>query len=297
MQAEQMHAVLGKPPDVLASNGSAAAFALPRQHTRDASRLAKLSGKLSRFVARHVRTKTLAMRNALPLVTFTFDDAPASACSIGARILEAHGARATFYIAGGGCGAASPGGRLASVDQLRALWRNGHEIGCHTFSHPAVSSISNQDLGCDLDRNQAILKKIDGELVARNFAYPYGDLSFRTKRYLERRFDSCRSLIRGVNAAIADLGALKTWPLENASVDRAKIIALIAETVRTRGWLIFSSHDVDAQPSRFGVSPEVLTMAVTIAQAAGCSFVTVAGALELMAGANPANIGRLDPSS
>jgi peptidoglycan/xylan/chitin deacetylase (PgdA/CDA1 family) len=284
MRAEQVRAMIGRPPDVLAASLPAAAFALPRQDTRDQSRLAKLSGKVSRFAARHVRMKTLAVRSARPLVTFTFDDAPASACGNGARILEQHGIRATYYIAGGGCGAQSPGGPLASVAQLQALWANGHEMGCHTFSHLAVSNVSNRELGRDLDRNRSALEDIGTALVARNFAYPYGDVSFRTKRYLERRFDSCRSLLRGVNAGIADLGALKTWPLENASLDRAKLVELIAETVRTRGWLIFSSHDVDAEPSRFGVSPDLLAMAVTTAQSAGCRFVTVAEALKILAG-------------
>ena len=65
--------------------------------------------KLSRFLARHIHTKTLPMRNERPLVTFTFDDVPASACSLGAPLLEQHGARGTFYVCGGGCGAESPG--------------------------------------------------------------------------------------------------------------------------------------------------------------------------------------------
>ena len=58
--------------------------------------------------------------------------------------------------------------------------------------------------------------------MVRNFAYPYGDLSVRTKRYLETRFDSCRSCHAGINTTVADLGALKAWPLDNASVDRLK---------------------------------------------------------------------------
>src|SRR5579862_8588043 len=84
----------------------------------------------------------------------------------------------------------------------------------------------------------------------RNFAYPYGDLTFRTKHYLETRFDSCRSINLGINAGIADLGSLKAWPLENASVDRAKIAELITRTIESNGWLIFYSHDVGERPSK-----------------------------------------------
>ena len=213
----------------------------------------------SRFLARCSRSKVLPMRQSKPIVTFTFDDVPASACDLGARILERHGARGTFYVAGSGCGSANAGGPLrATIGQLRTIWTNGHEIGCHTFSHPAVRYMSSDELDSELNRNQFVLKTISSDIVVRNFAYPYGDLSVRTKRYLEARFDSCRSSHAGFNTAVADLGALNAWPLENASLDRQKVAELIAETVRSGGWLIFYSHDVSDEPTRFGVSPDLL---------------------------------------
>jgi peptidoglycan/xylan/chitin deacetylase (PgdA/CDA1 family) len=259
-----------------------APFAQPRIDTRDASLAGRISGKLSRFLARNVRTKTLTMRNARPLVTFTFDDVAASACNVGARMLEQYDVRGTYYISGGGCGAASPGGRLATIDEIKALHAKGHELGCHTYSHAAIASISSAELASDLERNRLFLNGVTGGLVARNFAYPYGDLSFRTKRYLESCFDSCRSLIPGVHSGTMDLGALKTWALENASIDRGRIADVVAETVRTKGWLIFNSHDVDEQPSRFGVSPDLLAFALKTACESGCLPVTIAGGLALV---------------
>jgi peptidoglycan/xylan/chitin deacetylase (PgdA/CDA1 family) len=228
----------------------------------------------------------MAMRNAMPVITFTFDDVPASACGIGAAILEQRDARGTFYVSGGGCGAASPGGRLATTEELTALHARGHEVGCHTFSHPAVSAIGHDELVADLERNRRFLQGINSAIAARNFAYPYGDLSFRTKRYLERRFDSCRSLLRGVNEGAADLGALKTCPLENATIDRREIRDFIAQAVKSKGWAIFSSHDVADSPSRFGVTPDLLAFAVKTSRDAGCRLVTIAEGLELAGGLN-----------
>ena len=43
-----------------------------------------LAGKLTRLLARNVPTKKLTMRNTRPLVSFTFDDAAATACTTGA---------------------------------------------------------------------------------------------------------------------------------------------------------------------------------------------------------------------
>jgi len=248
--------------------------------------LTRLSGMALRFIARQLRSKPLVLRNVQPIVSFTFDDVPASACEVGARALEQRGGRGTFYVAAGGCGGAGPGETsLASIDQLRRVWANGHEIGCHTYSHAALRYLSLDELGTELGRNQAALRDISCDLVVRNFAYPYGDISVRTKRYLENRFASCRSGHAGINAGVADLGALNAWPLQNASLDRAKIAELIAQTVQTRGWLIFFSHDVADEPSKFGVSPDLLDWAICTATLSGCLVTTVAGALDQISGA------------
>jgi peptidoglycan/xylan/chitin deacetylase (PgdA/CDA1 family) len=245
----------------------------------------RLAGMALRFVARQICSKPLALRNARPMVSFTFDDVPASACEIGARILEQHGERGTFYVAAQACGKVTPGGPpLASIDQLRKVWANGHEIGCHTYTHTAVRSLSLDELGSELRQNRAALRSINSNLVVRNFAYPYGDMSVRTKRYLGTRFASCRSGHAGINTEIADLGGLNAWPLQNASLDRAKIAELITQTVQSRGWLIFYSHDVADQPSRFGVSPDLLEWAVLAAKQAGCVLTTIAEGLELVGG-------------
>jgi peptidoglycan/xylan/chitin deacetylase (PgdA/CDA1 family) len=256
-------------------------FAIPR-HAHSRFRPVGMSGKLSRLMARSIATKPATMGNTGPLVTFTFDDAPESACVTGARLLQKYRARGTFYISGRGCGLISPGGRLASVEQLQALHAAGHEIGCHTFSHAAVAGIGREALAAELERNRVFLRGIHSDIGVRNFAYPYGDLSFRTKYYLEARFDSCRSLRAGVNAGTADLGALRSCELQNASIGREGIADIMAETVRRNGWLIFVSHDVHDEPSRFGVTPDLLESALAAASAAKCQVVTVADALRRM---------------
>jgi peptidoglycan/xylan/chitin deacetylase (PgdA/CDA1 family) len=247
----------------------------------------RVSGMAARFLARNNRSKLLDLRDMPPMVTFTFDDVPVSACEFGAGILESYGARGTFFVAGRGCGKSSADGpACASIEQLRPIWANGHEIGCHTYSHPAVRHMTLDELKSELDRNQTVLAAINSHVVLRNFAYPYGDLSVRTKRYLECRFDSCRSSHAGINAGFADLGALDAWPLQNAALDHDKIVRLVAETVRRRGWLIFYSHDVAERPSRFGVSPDLLELAVSTAKRAGCVVANVGETLKFIKAAH-----------
>src|SRR5581483_8492238 len=139
---------------------------------------AKIRGKVSRYLARNLPSKKLVMRNTTPIISFTFDDVPASACLAGVPILERHGIRGTFYVAGAGFGRQSPVGLLATPDQLRAIWQRGHEIGCQTHHHSAVSQLSGDELHLEYCCNQDALKAIDSGVAVRNFAYPYGDLSF-----------------------------------------------------------------------------------------------------------------------
>jgi peptidoglycan/xylan/chitin deacetylase (PgdA/CDA1 family) len=256
-------------------------FALAPAWRAGQSRHGRIAGKLSRLLARNIITKPLRMSNSRPLVTFTFDDAPASACETGALLVEKYQARATYYISGGGCGVMSPGGRLAGAAQVKSLSAKGHEIGCHTYSHACVAGVSHDALIAELERNRSFLHGLDADISLRNFAYPYGDLSFAAKHRLERRFDSCRSLLPGVNVEIADLGALKSCELQNASIDREGVRKIVAETVHRSGWLIFVSHDVENEPSRFGISPELLEFALETA-CAGCRIVTIGEALRIL---------------
>jgi peptidoglycan/xylan/chitin deacetylase (PgdA/CDA1 family) len=251
----------------------------------DPSVWSAISGKASRLLARHLLTQSIRKVDPTPLVTFTFDDAPVSSCREGAAILEGHGMRGTYFICAGGWGADSPNGPLAGADELSALVARGHEIGCHTYSHRAVSALGRRELVGDLDRNREAIIGIGAGIVPRNFAFPYGDITFASKRYLARRFDSCRSTRFGLNVGTIDLGALRSWPLQNASINRARIMKLIEEVVSRQGWLIFSSHGLETTPGRFSITPDLFAFAVAAAKSGGCRATTIAEGLRIASGA------------
>jgi len=89
---------------------------------------------------------------------------------------------------------------------------------------------------CEMASNSVLPERHHRRADRAKFRYPYGDLSFRTKRYLEGRFDSCRSLLPGVHTGVIDLGALKTWALENA-VDRSAADCRRDRGDRTDEWV------------------------------------------------------------
>jgi peptidoglycan/xylan/chitin deacetylase (PgdA/CDA1 family) len=57
-----------------------------------------LKARIGNRLARHLRPQPFRLRNDGPMVSFTFDDAPISASTRGAGMLEEYDARGTFYV-------------------------------------------------------------------------------------------------------------------------------------------------------------------------------------------------------
>nr|WP_261405653.1 polysaccharide deacetylase family protein [Chenggangzhangella methanolivorans] len=120
-------------------------------------KLDDLYGRATNKALRLRAYRPAIVATATPIVSFTFDDVPDTALTAGARILEAHGVRGSFYIAGGLAGRVEPGRTLIDLDGCRELAARGHEIGCHTYAHDAVRRLGPSALAADLDRNAAYL--------------------------------------------------------------------------------------------------------------------------------------------
>jgi len=241
--------------------------------------LQSLFNSVLRRAARLSRSKPFAMRNTTPLVSFTFDDVPASACSNGAAILEQHGVRGTYYIAAGTCGTMDDHWRVIDREQVRALYDAGHEIGCHTFSHVAVDRIGAADLDEQCRRNESLLRELCPGIAVTNFCYPFGRVSLPRKRQLERRFDSCRGIYHGINTGIVDLALLRVVELYDRTLSLEKLDRVLRDTRERNGWLIFYTHDVADPPSWIGCSPQLLRAALEAAQAHAIRCLPVRDAL------------------
>lgn len=228
--------------------------------------------------------RTVAMRNRRAIVSFTFDDFPRSAVSNGARLLEEYDARGTFYLTGSYCGRVVDDVPQYGAEDVAALAGTGHEIGCHTFSHPRVSTLSAAALNREIDLNAAFLARHLPGLELRTFAYPFGDLSFAATMCLQSRFAGCRSSQPGLNSGIADLGRLRSIRLYDRVISPAEVSDLIRQAVKETAWLIFYTHDVAQTPSRFGCAPSLLEHAVKSAISAGAEIRPVDAAIKAVTG-------------
>ncbi|HZZ90320.1 MAG TPA: polysaccharide deacetylase family protein [Caulobacteraceae bacterium] len=216
-----------------------------------------------------------AQAPARPMVSFSFDDVPASAAEAGAAVLEARGLKGTFYVAAALAGSADAvTGPMADADAVRKLSRTGHEIGCHTYSHLDCGQAAAGDAIEDVARNAETLSAW-GVSRPTTFAYPFGDVAPQTKRALAGRFSLMRALHEGVVAAGSDLNQAPSVCI--AGPDAAsKGDYWLHRAVERSGWLILCLHDIAEQPSAFGCTPAVLARLVDRCLEAGLEAVTVA---------------------
>jgi peptidoglycan/xylan/chitin deacetylase (PgdA/CDA1 family) len=244
--------------------------------------------RISAAVRGSVRTalfaRTVAMRNRRAIVSFTFDDFPLSAVSNGARMLEDHGARGTFYLTGSYCGRVVDDIPQYGVEDLATLTGAGHEIGCHTFTHSRVSKLSAAALNREIELNGAFLARHLPGVQLRTFAYPFGDVSLAATMRLQSRFAGCRSSQPGLNIGTADLGRLRSFRLYDRLIGPEDVSDLIKQAVTRTAWLIFYTHDVDQTPSSFGCNPSLFEHAVKSVISAGAEILPVDAALKTVAG-------------
>jgi peptidoglycan/xylan/chitin deacetylase (PgdA/CDA1 family) len=227
----------------------------------------------------------------MPLVSFTFDDVPESAKRNGATLLEARGLRGTFYIASGICDTQDEHWRVIAPDEVRELHANGHEIGCHTFSHVNVETLDSTAMDAECRANTARLRQVCGDVAIDNFCFPFGRLSLARKLQLQERFHSCRGIYEGINAGTIDLGLLRAIELYDRTLTPQKLQQALRETRERNGWLVFYTHDVDDPPSWIGCSSALFARTVEAALAAGLTCLPIREAL-VEIGYNSRNTGR-----
>src|SRR5262245_18232998 len=129
------------------------------------------------------------------MVSFTFDDAPDSAASLGASLLEHHGGRGTLTLAGRLIHRHSDHLHPLSNEAIVRLHRAGHEIACHTFSHLPAVDLDETAMAREIEHHRRYFMGVDPSIMLQNFAYPYGLASVWRKPQLAKSFRSARGIL------------------------------------------------------------------------------------------------------
>jgi peptidoglycan/xylan/chitin deacetylase (PgdA/CDA1 family) len=240
--------------------------------------------RVANRLAWHLFAAPLQLNGKQPMVSFTFDDIPVSAATVGAPMLQDYGGRGTFYVAGGLVNQHTGHWDGIDPDGIVKLRRNGHEIACHTFSHQRAIDLDAAAMAAEIDQNRRYLEGLDASIRLENFAYPFGLATVARKLQLTNSFHSARGILPGVNSGTIDLQFLRSTPLIDKDIDRAGVDRAFNEAVATGGWLIFYTHDVAATPSPWGCTPQLLRHALDAAKRRNMPIVSVAEALRRAGG-------------
>ncbi|WP_433973546.1 polysaccharide deacetylase family protein [Tunturiibacter lichenicola] len=211
-----------------------------------------------------------------PTISFTFDDFPRTALTVGGNILEALGSRGTYYTSIGLMNSTNHLGEQFRRDDLETLLYRGHELASHTFSHISCRSVSCAKFRAEVDSGRRALEEITGQSDIGNFAFPFGDITLKAKTKIGMDVASSRGIWGGFNDSKIDLNLLRANSLYGGLDKSSQVRELILENERRQSWLIFYSHDVRDTPSPFGCTPELLKFAVSFALSRSARVATVA---------------------
>ena len=241
--------------------------------------------KLMSLSARSVKARPAHLQGLRPVASISFDDFPRNAWTEGGPVLARHGVRGTYYTAGGFCGRVVDGTAFYDEADLKALAAAGHEIACHGFAHQPAPNLTTSELAADADRNREFLRPFLGGEAPVSYAFPFGRVSPRTKRFYAPRFSSSRGVHPGINAGHVDLAQLNTISLEKRCWDEKAILTAIQRTLHDHGWLVFYTHDVSDAPSEYGSTPAMLDWALSRVAQARIPVLPVREALPVALGA------------
>ncbi|WP_336773612.1 polysaccharide deacetylase family protein [Paenibacillus sp. MMO-58] len=188
-------------------------------------------------------------------VAFTFDDGPNPVYT--PELLEIFaeaGGKATFYMIGEQIS--------AHPEVARLVHEQGHEIGNHSYTHPNMTELSDEEFESELSRTEELINQVTGARAA-TMRLPYLAGDERVHAMLERD-------------GYPSIGALnmdaKDWDMPG--VDH--ILETTRREVRNGSILIF--HDGFGDRSQSVEAVRVLTKELT---ASGYQLVTVSELLRL----------------
>lgn len=107
-----------------------------------------------------------------PMIALTFDDGPSRYTSQILDILTENGGRATFFMLGE---------RVSDyTETVQKVAQQGSEIGTHTWSHPNLKDLSQDEVRAQLDDSVRALEDA-GDVKVRLMRPPYGSVNTSVK--------------------------------------------------------------------------------------------------------------------
>jgi len=192
------------------------------------------------------------------VVAMTFDDGPYIYNEQLVDYLNAQGVPATFFINGNNydCIYDAP-----YPSYIKHLFASGHQIGSHTWSHPNLETLTDDEVVNELVRIDEAIVYLLG-VKPRYFRPPFGDIN------------------AAIDAAVQAQGQIPvTWNFDSGDSTGATVAASIAaysKWIQTGGGLIALNHETYP-----GTVNSLVESVIPMLKAAGYTFVTIEECLGL----------------
>ena len=187
------------------------------------------------------------------MVVITFDDGYDTDYTTAFPILASRGLLGTSYVCAGRIG--QPG-KLGWA-QIRELIDAGWTIGCHTNSHPKLTTLTEQQIRAEMvEVNSAFLAA--SLPVPQHHAYPLGVCDEMVKSVVGEYRLSGRALESGSGAVThaGDWMELRSYGIYNHGVVRIK--ELIDRAIERDQCLILYTHRITESPGFYDTTPDEL---------------------------------------
>ncbi len=169
-----------------------------------------------------------------------------------------------------------------SPEEVLALQAAGHEIGGHSRTHPALTTLTPTDAQFEItgSRNEILAM---GVTSVESFAYPFGDYNPAVQGMTQTAgYVSARGVDRGYNTTVTDKRALKIQRVGRETT-MADIQTWTAQAIADKTWLILMFHQIDGDlAADLGATPAFLTDIVNYVNTTSISKVTVKEGVALM---------------
>src|SRR5438105_1160443 len=115
-------------------------------------------------------------------VMLSFDDSHEEHFSVADRELKKYGFKGVFFVET----IVLDKPNYLTRQEIKTLADEGNTIACHTYEHPLVTKLKDDEWPRELDQPRELLKQITGKPVDY-FAYPYGAWNERAVEELKKR--------------------------------------------------------------------------------------------------------------
>ena len=130
-------------------------------------------------------------RNNRGTVSITFDDGLKNQFDYAFPLMKARKIKGTFYITTDKIRDFSHDQNFMSLNELRKLQTDFNEIGSHSKTHRALTSLSDEQIHNECRISKEVLQSYG--FPTENFAYPYGKTNDHVTSVVSQYFHTCRS--------------------------------------------------------------------------------------------------------